>query len=97
MRDGSWAPSRRVRGVREETDAMFKLPEEMESKYRFVTLAALRAEQLQAGALPRVETASRKATVIAQQEVAGGAVAEWRPDEESVEGEAAPEDEGEEE
>ena len=33
---------------------MFKLPEDMESKYRFVTLAALRAEQLQAGALPRV-------------------------------------------
>jgi len=75
---------------------MFKLTEEIESKYRFVTLAALRAEQLQAGALPRVESASRKATVIAQQEVAEGAVAEWRPEQENVEGEVAAEEEGEE-
>ena len=75
---------------------MFKLPEELESKYRFVTLAALRAEQLQAGALPRVETPSRKPTVIAQQEVAGGLVSEWREDQENPEGEAMAEDEGEE-
>ena len=63
---------------------MFKLPEDLESKYRFVTLAALRAEQLQAGAAPRVETASRKATVIAQQEISEGMVAAWNPDEEAA-------------
>ena len=75
---------------------MYKMPEGTESKYRFVTLAALRAEQLQAGALPRVESPSHKATVIAQQEVAEGVVGEWRPDQEAAEGEASPEDEGEE-
>jgi DNA-directed RNA polymerase omega subunit len=56
---------------------MFKIPESFESKYRFVMLSALRAEQLQAGALPRVETVSRKPTVMAQEEVAAGAVEAW--------------------
>ena len=56
---------------------MFKLPEHIESKYRFVMLSALRAEQLQAGALPRIDAVSRKATVVAQEEVAEGAVQAW--------------------
>jgi DNA-directed RNA polymerase omega subunit len=59
---------------------MFKLPEELQNKYAFVTLAAKRAEQLQAGALPRVESVSRKMTVIAQQEVAEGAVVALNPE-----------------
>ena len=58
---------------------MFKLPENLDSKYRFVIMSALRAEQLQAGALPRVRTSSLKATVIAQEEVAAGIVGEWDP------------------
>jgi DNA-directed RNA polymerase subunit K/omega len=58
---------------------MFKLPEEMESKYRFVTLASLRAEQLQAGALPRVAGPARKATLLAQEEVARGLVEPYDP------------------
>ena len=58
---------------------MFKLPENVENKYRFVTLAAKRAEQLQAGALPRVTEAHRKATVVAQQEVAAGLIELWDP------------------
>ena len=58
---------------------MFKLPENLESKYRFVTLAALRAEQLQAGAKPRIETSIRKPTVVAQEEVALGLVEPWDP------------------
>ena len=74
---------------------MYKLPEDLESKYRFVTIAALRAEQLQQGATPRVETLSRKNTVIAQQEVFEGAVTEWRAEEEGVEDEAAESDEDE--
>ena len=49
------------------------------SKYRFVMLAALRAEQLQAGALPRIESDTRKATVLAQEEVAAGFVEVWDP------------------
>jgi len=47
------------------------------SKYRFVMLAALRAEQLQAGAIPRVDSDTRKATVLAQEEVAAGLVDAW--------------------
>lgn len=58
---------------------MFKLPEDLDSKYRFVTLASLRAEQLQAGALPRVAGGYRKATVVAQDEVAQGFVEAFDP------------------
>ena len=56
---------------------MFKIPENLESKYRFVMLAALRAEQLQSGAIPRVESDSIKPTVVAQEEVAAGVVELW--------------------
>ena len=72
---------------------MFKLPENLESKYRFVTLAALRAEQLQAGAKPRLEAGVRKPTVIAQEEVALGLVEPWDPNQPAPE---AVESEGEE-
>jgi DNA-directed RNA polymerase omega subunit len=70
---------------------MFKLPEKLKSKYEFVTLAAKRAEQLQTGALPRVERDTNKVTVIAQAEVASGLVLAVDPDAE------LPEDEAEEE
>ncbi len=53
---------------------MYKLPENLESKYKFVTLASKRAEQLQTGALPKVEETDRKVTVMAQEEVARGLV-----------------------
>jgi DNA-directed RNA polymerase omega subunit len=56
---------------------MFKLPENVESKYRFVMLSALRAEQLQLGAIPRVDSMSTKATVVAQEEVAEGLIEAW--------------------
>ena len=56
---------------------MFKPTETAMSKYRFVMLAALRAEQLQAGAIPRVDSDTRKATVLAQEEVAAGLVEAW--------------------
>ena len=61
---------------------MYKLPENMESKYKFVTLASKRAEQLQTGALARVDEPGRKATVVAQAEVAKGLVEAWRPEDE---------------
>ena len=64
---------------------MYKLPDNLENKYRFVTLAAKRAEQLQVGALPRVVSGERKATVVAQEEVAAGLVDVWAPEEEEVE------------
>jgi len=56
---------------------MIKLPDNTMSKYRFVMLAALRAEQLQAGAIPRIDSDTRKATVLAQEEVAAGVVDAW--------------------
>lgn len=56
---------------------MFKIPENLESKYRFVMLAALRAEQLQMGAPQRIDSESMKYTVVAQEEVAAGAVEAW--------------------
>jgi len=60
---------------------MYKLPKDVENKYRFVTLAAQRAEQLQMGARARVETAEhRKPTVVAQEEVATGLVVLWDPE-----------------
>jgi DNA-directed RNA polymerase omega subunit len=59
---------------------MFKLPENLKSKYEFVTLAAKRAEQLQAGAVPRVDRPSNKVTVTAQAEVAAGLVEVVDPD-----------------
>jgi DNA-directed RNA polymerase subunit K/omega len=59
---------------------MFRLPEDLHDKYRFVALAALRAEQLQAGARPRVATLARKLTIVAQEEVALGLVVAWDPD-----------------
>ncbi len=61
---------------------MYKLPEDIENKYKFVTLASKRAEQLQAGAPARVVTAGRKFTVVAQAEVAEGEVVVWEPEEE---------------
>ena len=56
---------------------MNKTPDNTMSKYRFVMLAALRAEQLQAGAIPRIDSDTRKATVLAQEEVAAGFVDAW--------------------
>ncbi|HXV77603.1 MAG TPA: DNA-directed RNA polymerase subunit omega [Candidatus Polarisedimenticolaceae bacterium] len=74
---------------------MFKLPEDIDNKYRFVTLASKRAEQLQFGALPRVADTARKSTVIAQEEVASGLVELWAPEREGAEGAVADEEEEE--
>jgi len=63
---------------------MYKLPDELGNKFKFVTLASKRAEQLQAGALPRVTDPERKLTVIAQEEVATGQVAPWQPEDKEL-------------
>jgi DNA-directed RNA polymerase omega subunit len=61
---------------------MYKIPEDLDSKYAFVTLASKRAEQLQSGALAKVaEGKPRKVTVVAQQEVAEGLVDSIEPEE----------------
>ncbi|HUZ45596.1 MAG TPA: DNA-directed RNA polymerase subunit omega [Terriglobia bacterium] len=50
------------------------LPTSIDSKFRYILIAAKRARQLQAGARPMVQSPSRKATKIAQQEVSGGLI-----------------------
>jgi DNA-directed RNA polymerase omega subunit len=53
---------------------MIHFPQDLGSKYRFITLAAQRCDQLIRGAKPRVETRSHKPTTIAQEEVLAGLV-----------------------
>lgn len=50
------------------------IPREVDSKFRFITVAAQRAKQLQNGAKPRVDARSRKPTRIAMEEVLAEAV-----------------------
>lgn len=50
------------------------LPQSIDSKFRFILVAAKRARQLQAGARPLVQTQSKKPTRVAQQEVEAGLV-----------------------
>lgn len=50
------------------------LPQNMDSKFRFILVAAKRARQLQAGAKALIQTQSKKVTRVAQQEVAAGLV-----------------------
>jgi len=50
------------------------LPQNIDSKFRFILVAAKRARQLQAGAKPLVQTQSKKVTRVAQQELEAGLV-----------------------
>ncbi len=56
---------------------MERIPERIDSTFRFVLLSARRAEQLLRGARPRVDLPSAKATRIAMREVAEDLV-EWQ-------------------
>ena len=49
-------------------------PVEIDSKFRFILIAAKRARQLQGGAKPLIHSSSRKPTRIAQEEVRAGVV-----------------------
>ncbi len=46
-----------------------EMPESIDSRFRFVLLAARRAEQLMRGARPRVEGGSTKPTQVAMSEI----------------------------
>jgi DNA-directed RNA polymerase omega subunit len=50
------------------------LPKDVDSKFRFITVASQRAKQLQNGAKPRIEVRSRKPTRIAMHEVLAGTI-----------------------
>jgi len=66
------------------------LPKDVDSKFRFITVAAQRAKQLQGGAKPRVETRSRKPTRIAVEETLANTVS-WEIREEPEKAETAEE------
>ena len=57
---------------------------EFDSKYRYILVAARRARQLQNGASALVETNSRKACRIAQDEIQAGKVAYIVPEHEET-------------
>ena len=53
---------------------MITIPDNIDSKYRFVILSALRARQIQAGSMPMIKEARHKATQVAQKEILNGLV-----------------------
>ena len=53
---------------------MIQIPDNIDSKYRFVILSALRARQIQGGSLPLIKEPRHKATQIAQKELVQGLV-----------------------
>ena len=53
-----------------------EIPENMDSKFRYVLVAARRAEQLVRGAQPKVDNPSRKPTRVAMAEIKSDLI-EW--------------------
>jgi DNA-directed RNA polymerase omega subunit len=53
---------------------LIQIPDNIDSKYRFVILSALRARQIQGGSMPHIKEPSHKATQIAQKEILQGLV-----------------------
>jgi DNA-directed RNA polymerase subunit omega len=51
-----------------------ELPQKIDSKFRYILVAAKRARQLQAGARPLIQSAAKRLTRVAQQEVTAGLV-----------------------
>lgn len=60
---------------------MIQYPDDLGSKFRFVTLSSLRCEQLHKGAKARITSRSDKHTTIAQEEVMNGEVREMSEEE----------------
>jgi DNA-directed RNA polymerase omega subunit len=50
------------------------IPDNIDSKYRFVILSALRARQIQGGSAPRLKESRHKPTQLAQKEIIQGLV-----------------------
>ena len=59
---------------------MINIPDNIDSKYRFVILSALRARQIQGGSVPLLKEPRHKATQVAQKEVLQGLVKFRIPD-----------------
>ena len=59
---------------------MINIPDNIDSKYRFVILSALRARQIQGGSVPMQKEPRHKATQVAQKEILQGLVKFRIPD-----------------
>jgi DNA-directed RNA polymerase omega subunit len=59
---------------------LITIPDNIDSKYRFVILSALRARQIQAGSSPMLREPRHKATQVAQKEILQGLVKFRIPD-----------------
>ncbi len=59
---------------------MITIPDNIDSKYRFVILSALRARQIQGGSTPLLKEPRHKSTQIAQKEILQGLVKFRIPD-----------------
>jgi len=70
---------------------MIQYPDDLVSKFGFVTVASLRCQQLQKGARQRITSKSRKYTTVAQEEVLAGHIQEMSQEEIAAEAEAAAE------
>lgn len=57
------------------------MPKDVDSKFRFITVASQRAKQIQNGAKPRVDSKTRKPTRVAIEEVMANAIS-WEMREE---------------
>lgn len=53
---------------------IINIPDEFDSKFRFILVAAERAKQIQTGAAPKMELKSRKPAYLAIREVEQGLV-----------------------
>ena len=72
---------------------MITIPDNIDSKYRFVILSALRARQIQAGSAPMLKEPRHKATQIAQKEILQGLVKFRIPDRDGDQQEEAKQEE----
>jgi DNA-directed RNA polymerase omega subunit len=59
---------------------LIQIPDNVDSKYRFVILSALRARQIQSGSVPMIKEPSHKATQLARKELQQGLVKFRIPD-----------------
>jgi DNA-directed RNA polymerase omega subunit len=59
---------------------LIRIPDNIDSKYRFVILSALRARQIQGGSMPMIKEPSHKATQLARKELQQGLVKFRIPD-----------------
>jgi len=59
---------------------LITIPDNIDSKYRFVILSALRARQIQGGSSPMLKEPRNKATQVAQREILQGLVKFRIPD-----------------